>query len=85
MSKGAILIFNDVNNNDYSGRDEFDNAVLNKFDTVRKYYTDGYCKYGGGWIKIPETGIIYDKISQYSDVSPLPSTKSVFFEYSKKL
>jgi hypothetical protein len=85
MSKGAILIFNDVNDNNYSGRDEFDNVVSNRFDTVRKYYTDGYYEYGGGWIKILKSGIIYDKISQYSNVSPLPSTRSVFFEYRKKL
>jgi hypothetical protein len=81
--KEILLIFNDVNDNDYSGRDEFDNVVSNKFDTVLKYYTDGYHEYNGGWIKIPETGIIYDKIPH--SVSPLLSTKSVFFEYRKKL
>jgi SAM-dependent methyltransferase len=84
MSKDAILIFNDVNDNNYSGRDEFNSAVSNLFDTVHKYYTAGYYEYCGGWIKIPETGLIYDKIPQ-CNISPLPSTKSVFFEYRKKL
>jgi hypothetical protein len=83
MSKNTVLIFNDINDNEYSGRDKFDNSVSNKFDIVRRYYTDGYYPYCGDWIKIPKTDIIYDDITNYSDIPPLPSTKSVFFEYRK--
>jgi hypothetical protein len=83
MSKGTVLIFNDVNDTNYSGRDEFDTAVSDRFDAVRKYYTDGYHNWYESWIKISETGIIYDKISEYRNISPLLSTKSVFFEYRK--
>lgn len=77
---GTILIFADVNLNDF-GRDIFHQSVSAYLPNYAQYYFDGYT--GNNWTRIEQDELAFD-IPDGLSVAPLKSVrKTVIFEYRK--